>query len=86
MTEKDLILETIDFVKTSLQHAEGGHDWFHIHRVFKNAQLIARDEQANELVVQLGALLHDIADSKFHNGDESVGPRMAREFLESKKS
>ncbi|APU68014.1 HD domain-containing protein [Christiangramia flava] len=86
MTEKDLILETIDFVKTSLQHAEGGHDWFHIHRVFKNAQLIARDEQANELVVQLGALLHDIADSKFHNGDESVGPRMAREFLESKKA
>lgn len=86
MTEKDLILETIDFVKTSLQHAEGGHDWFHIHRVFKNAQLIARDEQANDLVVQLGALLHDIADSKFHNGDESVGPRMAREFLESKKA
>ncbi|HEU4789451.1 MAG TPA: HD domain-containing protein, partial [Flavobacterium sp.] len=63
--------------------AEGGHDWFHIQRVYKNALLISRGENCDETVVKLGALLHDIADSKFHAGDETVGPKVAREFLES---
>ncbi len=84
MTEKDLILETIDFVKTTLQNAEGGHDWFHVYRVWKNAEMIAKEEEADLQIVQLGALLHDIADSKFHNGDETVGPRVASDFLRSK--
>lgn len=75
--------KTIAFVKQQLQGAEGGHDWFHIERVYKNAILIGEGEQCNMLVVQLGALLHDVADSKFHNGDETVGPRVARAFLES---
>lgn len=78
-----LIEKTISFVKQQLQGAEAGHDWFHIKRVYKNTLLIAQDEpEADLLVVQLAALLHDIADSKFHNGDETVGPRVAREFLE----
>lgn len=72
---------TIIFVKEQLKNAEGGHDWFHIERVYKNALLIAKNENVDKLVVALGALLHDIADSKFHNGDETVGPRIAREFL-----
>lgn len=72
-----------EFVKTSLENAEGGHDWFHIQRVLNNALLIAKNEDANIFVVTLGALLHDIADYKFHNGDESVGPAIARVFLES---
>jgi uncharacterized protein len=78
-----LIDQTISFVKTQLSGAEGGHDWFHIERVWKNALLIADGESCDLLVVELGALLHDIADSKFHNGDETVGPKVAREFLES---
>lgn len=78
-----VIEHTIQFVKEKLQDAEGGHDWFHIERVYKNALLIAREEECDITVVQLGALLHDIADSKFHDGDESVGPRTARTFLES---
>lgn len=77
-----LIQTTINFVKEKLADAEGGHDWFHIERVYKNTLLIAKDEQCDLLVCQLGALLHDIADSKFHNGDETVGPRTARAFLE----
>ena len=79
----DLINNTILFVKQQLKNAEGGHDWFHIERVYKNALLIAKEEVCNLQIVQLGALLHDIADSKFHDGDESVGPKMARKFLES---
>jgi uncharacterized protein len=77
------INNTIIFVKKQLENAEGGHDWFHIERVYKNALLIAKNEDdCNLEVVKLGALLHDIADSKFHNGDETVGPNIAREFLE----
>lgn len=83
MTDSDIIEETIQFVKETLKDAEGGHDWFHIRRVFKNTLLIAKDEEVNYLVVGLGALLHDIADSKFHNGDETVGPRIAVNFLKS---
>ncbi|WP_034887400.1 HD domain-containing protein [Gillisia sp. Hel_I_29] len=76
-----IISNTIEFVKSTLKNAEGGHDWFHIERVYKNAKLIAKGEKADDLIVTLGALLHDIADSKFHNGDETVGPKIAKEFL-----
>jgi uncharacterized protein len=83
MIQADLISKTISFVKAKLENAEGGHDWFHIERVYRNAILISKNEVCDTVLVQLGALLHDIADSKFHNGDETVGPRIAREFLES---
>lgn len=82
MKNPNLINNTIAFVKEQLKDAEGGHDWFHIERVYRNALLIAESENCDLTVIQLGALLHDIADSKFHNGDETVGPRVAREFLE----
>src|SRR5690554_1751230 len=75
------IEQTIDYVKKELEGAETGHDWFHIERVYKNALNLLKTEQANEQVVVLGALLHDIADSKFHNGDETVGPQKANEFM-----
>jgi uncharacterized protein len=84
MTTQNLISDTIAFVKKELENAEGGHDWFHIERVYKNAALIANGENCDILIVQLGALLHDIADSKFYKGDETVGPKKARLFLESK--
>ncbi|WP_299213505.1 HD domain-containing protein [uncultured Aquimarina sp.] len=83
MIEDQIISKTIDFVKNTLEGAEGGHDWFHIQRVFKTSQTIAKDEDVDFLIVSLGALLHDIADSKFHNGDETVGPKVASEFLEN---
>ena len=83
MNYLELVNKTIFFVKAKLENAEGGHDWFHIERVYKNALLIANGEICDVLVVKLGALLHDIADSKFHNGDETIGPKLAREFLES---
>ncbi|NGY36733.1 HD domain-containing protein [Flavobacterium sp. XN-5] len=83
MNNADIISKTITFVKEKLKNAEGGHDWFHIERVYKNALLIASDEVCDETVVKLGALLHDIADSKFNDGDEVVGPKTARVFLES---
>ena len=83
MNASNLIEKTIQFVKETLAQAEGGHNWFHIERVYKNALLIAASENCDLEIVQLSALLHDIADSKFHDGDETIGPKTARTFLES---
>lgn len=82
-SSEEVIQNTITFVKKELKDAEGGHDWFHIERVYKNALLISDGEKVDKTVVALGALLHDIADSKFHNGDETVGPKKAQQFLKS---
>jgi len=81
MKTVDIIEATKAFVKSELLDAEGGHDWFHIERVYKNTLLIAKHESVDITVVSLAALLHDIADPKFHNGDETIGPRVASEFL-----
>jgi len=80
-----IILKTVEYVKMSLDEAEGGHDWWHVYRVWKMAKHIAQHEDVDRFVVELGALLHDIADSKFHNGDEEKGPQLASEFLMSLK-
>ena len=85
MDTQRIIQNTIQFVKETLAGAEGGHDWFHIQRVLNNAKLIAESEDVDMFVVQLGALLHDIADAKFYDGDESIGPKKARSFLEDQK-
>lgn len=77
------IEKTIEFVKQELQDAEAGHDWWHIERVWKSAKAIAKEENVDLLVVEFAALLHDIADPKFHNGDEEIGPQKAGEFLKS---
>lgn len=80
---QNIIAQTINFVKVTLADAEAGHDWFHIERVYKTALGINAEEKADELVVALAALLHDIADSKFNNGDEEIGPKKAGDFLTS---
>ena len=85
MNKSEIIENTKAFVQQALQNAEGGHDWFHIQRVYNNAEKIAATEEADAFIVALGALLHDIADSKFHNGDETIGPSMARKFLEEQQ-
>ncbi len=83
INQEILIQKTIDFVKETLVKAEGGHDWWHIYRVWNLAKHIAKTEKVNLFVVELGALLHDIADSKFNGGDETIGPHLAQEFLMS---
>ena len=83
MTSDQIIQKTVEFVKHTLHDAEGGHDWWHVYRVWKTAIHIASIEKADMLVVELGALLHDIADSKFHHGNEEIGPAKARTFLQA---
>lgn len=72
-------------VKKQLTDAEGGHDWWHIERVWKNAKAICQQEVADQYVVELAALLHDIADAKFHDGNENIGPERAEIIMESNK-
>lgn len=84
MTQQQLINKTADFVKQKFSTEPTGHDWWHMYRVWQLAKQINLDEKtADPLVVELAALLHDIADWKFHDGDMEAGPRAAREWLES---
>jgi len=82
MDNAQIIENTAAFVKETLKSAEGGHDWWHIERVWTNAKQIANTERCDILVVELAALLHDIADSKFNNGDEEIGPATAGNYLQ----
>lgn len=82
---KSTIENTVEFVKEKLEGAEAGHDWYHIERVWKLSKKIAASEDCNQEVVELSALLHDIADPKFHKGDETIAPKIAREFLEEQQ-
>lgn len=81
MEIEKIIQETITYVKQTLKSAEAGHDWSHVLRVYRIALHINAEEKANKLIVSLAALLHDIADSKFFGGDETIGPSRARSFL-----
>lgn len=75
--------QTADFVRQRLADAEAGHDWWHILRVWNNVRTLLEKEKADRITCELAALLHDIADSKFHDGDETLGPTLAGEFLSS---
>lgn len=81
-----LIENTVEFVKEKLKGAEAGHDWYHIERVWKLSKKIAETEDCDLEVVELAALLHDIADPKFHDGDETVALKVSREFLENQQT
>src|SRR5581483_3614412 len=83
MNKQEIISKTVEHIQSMLENAEGGHDWWHIYRVWQTAKHIAASEPVDNFVVELGALLHDIADSKFHGGDETIGPRKAKEWLQS---
>jgi uncharacterized protein len=84
MTTKIIEL-TRNHIRSLLENEGTGHDWWHIYRVWNNAKYIAKQEQANMLVVELAALLHDIADWKFNGGDTKIGAQKAREWLENLK-
>ncbi len=81
MNKIEIIKKTIKFVKETLAEADGSHDWFHIERVLKNTHLILKTEKADEFICELAALLHDIADHKYHNGDETIGVKVTKNFL-----
>jgi uncharacterized protein len=81
MSTDQIIRKTEEYVRSELSQAEGGHDWWHIHRVRNNALKIAETEPGDRFVIELASLLHDIADAKFHDGDDEIGPRKTEAFL-----
>lgn len=82
MNKKSVIEKTEEFVRKNLEKESSGHDWWHIDRVRKIAKFIARKEGGNSFVIELASLLHDVADWKFHGGDEKIGSKVARKWLE----
>lgn len=84
MNKQKVVHQTAEFIERKFSGEATGHDWWHMFRVWQLAKTIANSEPAaDKFVVELGALLHDIADWKFTDGDEEAGPRAAREWLES---
>jgi len=81
MTEQEVVNKTEIFVRQKLEGEGSGHDWWHIYRVWQSAKTLAKEEGGKIHIIELAALLHDIADHKFHNGDETVGPKVASDFL-----
>lgn len=82
MNEEEIINQTAEYIKTKLLGEGSGHDWWHVYRVWKNAIHIGKQEKADMFVIELAALLHDIADWKFYNGNDEIGPQMAKLWLE----
>ena len=85
LIEADIITKTASFVRDSLEGEGSGHDWWHIQRVWNTGKYIGTQttEKADIFIIELAALLHDIADHKFHDGDTTIGPKVARDWLES---
>ena len=83
MNKEKIIAQTAEHIRLKLEGEGSGHDWWHVYRVWKNAIHIGKQEKADLFVIELAALLHDIADWKFHDGNEDIGPRLAREWLET---
>jgi len=83
MNKDQIIIQTTEYIKTKLMGEGSGHDWWHVYRVWKNAIHIGKQESVDIFVVELAALLHDVADWKFHNGNDEIGPQVAKEWLES---
>ena len=83
MDATELIKRTAEHVRELMTGESSGHDWWHVYRVWQMAIHLAKETNADMTVVELGALLHDIADWKLNDGDLEIGPRVAREWLES---
>ena len=81
MNKRQVIKQTAEYVKAKLSGEGSGHDWWHVYRVWRNATNIGKHEKADLFVVELAALLHDIADWKFQKGDDEVGSKIARKLL-----
>jgi uncharacterized protein len=86
MNKTIIIKKTEAFVKKRLSGETTGHDWWHIKRVCQMALKIAKEEKDADLfVIQLAALLHDVADWKFNQGDVKAGVKLTKEWLEKLK-
>jgi uncharacterized protein len=83
MDKDQIIIQTTEYIKVKLMGEGSGHDWWHVYRVWKNAIHIGKQESVDLFVVELAALLHDVADWKFHDGNEEIGPQVAKDWLES---
>src|SRR5437868_2664067 len=81
LDQTEIVDQTTAHVRTLLSGEGSGHDWFHVERVCRTALRISREERAHLYIVELAALLHDVADWKFAGGDHEAGAHAARRWL-----
>jgi len=82
MNQQDIIQKTAEYIRQEFQNDSSGHDWWHIYRVWKNALAINEHENADNFIVQLAALLHDLDDWKFNQSEDET-PLRAKLWLAS---
>ncbi len=78
-----IIQKTATMMKEKFLMEWSGHDRWHIYRVWQNALHIHSREWWDKMIIELGALLHDIADRKFHDGDDYAWGKAAQQWLQS---
>lgn len=79
--KKEIVNKVIKYLEQNFKSESTGHDYWHFIRVWKMAKNIAKKEGGDLFVIELGALLHDIADWKFNKGTNEVGIKKARVLL-----
>ena len=80
MNRKQIIENTIEFVKEKLVGDSSGHDWWHIYRVWNMSKSLQEKEGGDLYIIELAALLHDVADWKF-NENEAKGLKLVNDWL-----
>ncbi|NOQ27547.1 MAG: HD domain-containing protein [Bacteroidales bacterium] len=80
MSRDQVINKTIDFVKAKLEGDSSGHDWWHIYRVWNLSKKIQEKEKGDLFIIEMAALLHDVADWKFYENEEA-GLMVVRDWL-----
>jgi len=82
MNRKEQINLTEQFVRTKMANFDGGHDWWHVMRVRNMALKINSIEQmADSYLLEIAALLHDTADSKFMHGYAEKSYQEIKDFM-----
>ena len=82
MDKTEIIKKTTGFVKSKMSGDSSGHDWWHIYRVWNNSKMLFQKEGGDLFVIELAALLHDVADWKF-NSSEQAGIKIIEDWLNS---
>ncbi len=81
MNKNKIIEDVKKYLKKNFKSEVTGHDWYHAWRVWKMSREIAKKEGGDLFIIELAALLHDIADWKFHDGNIGIGGEKAKSLL-----
>jgi uncharacterized protein len=76
----DIHQEALFYAKEIFENESGGHDFHHTLRVYKMAMRLSKSEAADDVVVALAAILHDVDDYKLF-GSKQGSTSNAEKFM-----